>query len=157
MAVARSQAVSGRNIRRIDMSEPVRIPEVSAQEIEHLRMLSIFHYIVGGITALFSLFPVIHLAIGLAMVTGRLEHSDPEARLVGWFFVAFAAGFIVCGLTLAGYIAYAGRCLQQRRRHMLCLVVAALSCMIMPFGTVLGVFTLVTLTKPSVKALFAAR
>lgn len=139
------------------MSEPVSIPEVSAQEIEHLRMLSIFHYIVGGITALFSLFPVIHLVIGLAMVTGRLEHSDPEARLVGWLFVAFAAGFIVCGLTLAGYIAYAGRCLQQRRRYMLCLVVAALSCMMMPFGTVLGVFTLVTLTKPSVKALFAAR
>ncbi len=157
MAVARSQAVSGRDIRRIDMSEPVSIPEVSAQEIEHLRMLSIFHYIVGGITALFSLFPVIHLVIGLAMVTGRLENSDPEARLVGWLFVAFAAGFIVCGLALAGYIAYAGRCLQQRRRYMLCLVVAALSCMMMPFGTVLGVFTLVTLTKPSVKALFAAR
>ena len=38
---------------------------------------------------------------------------------------------------------------------MLCLVVGALECMMMPFGTVLGVFTLIALTKPSVKALFA--
>ncbi len=139
------------------MNESIRVAEASAQEIEQLRMLSIFHYVVAGITALFSLFPVIHLVIGLAMVTGRMEGSDPDARIFGWVFVAFAVVFIVCGLTLAGYIAYAGRCLQQRRRHMLCMVVAALSCMMMPFGTVLGVFTLVMLTKPSVKALFQVR
>jgi uncharacterized membrane protein len=131
--------------------------ETTAQEFEHLRMLSIFHYIVGGITALFSLIPVIHLMIGVAMVTGRMEGTDPEARFFGWFFVVLAAVLIVSGLTLAGFIVYAGRCLQQRRRHMLCMVVAALSCMMMPFGTVLGVFTLVTITKPSVKALFATR
>lgn len=131
--------------------------DAPAQELEHLRMLSIFHYIVGGITALFSLIPVIHLVIGLALVTGRMEGTDPEARMFGWLFVVFAGMFIACGLTLAGYIVYAGRCLQQRRRHLLCMVVAALSCMMMPFGTVLGVFTLVTLTKPSVKALFAPR
>jgi hypothetical protein len=137
------------------MNAPIAVSEASAQELEHLRMLSIFHYVVGGITALFSLFPVIHLVIGLAMVTGRMEGADPEARLFGWVFVVFAGVFIACGMTLAGFIVYAGRCLRQRRRHMLCMVVAALSCMMMPFGTVLGVFTLVTLTKPSVKALFA--
>lgn len=139
------------------MSEPVTASATSAQELEHLRMLSIFHYIVGGITALFSLFPVIHLVIGLAMVTGRLEGADPEARFFGWIFVIFAGIVIACGMTLAGFIVYAGRCLQQQRRHMLCMVVAALSCMMIPFGTVLGVFTLVTLTKPSVKALFDSR
>jgi hypothetical protein len=137
------------------MNASTTASDTSAQELEHLRMLSIFHYIVGGITALFSLIPVIHLVIGLALVTGRMEGTDPEARMFGWLFVVFAGMFIACGLTLAGYIVYAGRCLQQRRRHLLCMVVAALSCMMMPFGTVLGVFTLVTLTKPSVKALFA--
>jgi hypothetical protein len=131
--------------------------ETTAEDLEHLRILSIFHYVIGGITALFSLIPVIHLALGLALATGRLEGTDPEARIFGWFIVGFAAVVIACGLTLAGFIAYAGRCLQQRRRHMLCMVVAALSCMMMPFGTVLGVFTLITITKPSVKALFTAR
>lgn len=131
--------------------------ETAAQDLEHLRMLSIFHYVIGGITAVFSLIPVIHLVLGLALATGRLEGTDPEARIFGLFFAAFAIVVIACGLTLAGFIVYAGRCLQQRRRHMLCMIVAGLSCMMMPFGTILGVFTLVTITKPSVKALFAAR
>ena len=137
------------------MHAPALATDPAAQDLEHLRLLSIFHYIVAAMTGLFSLFPVIHLVIGIAMISGRIDAPDPDARLAGWFFVAFASVFIACGMTLAGFIAYAGRCLRRRRRHTLCLVVAGLACMIMPFGTVLGVFTLVTLTKPQVKALFA--
>jgi hypothetical protein len=33
---------------------------------------------------------------------------------------------------------------------------AAIACMLMPFGTVLGVFTIIVLMRPSVKELFAA-
>jgi hypothetical protein len=32
---------------------------------------------------------------------------------------------------------------------------AAISCIFMPFGTVLGVFTIIVLLRPSVKELFA--
>lgn len=131
--------------------------DTTAQDLEHLRMLSIFHYIVAAITAVFSLLPVIHLAVGIAMVTGKLEPQDAGAAMAGWFFIGFASLFIACGLTFAGFIAYAGRCLRQRRRHTLCLIVAGLECMMMPFGTVLGVFTLIALTKPQVRALFADR
>ncbi|QNR98221.1 hypothetical protein ICJ04_04725 [Stenotrophomonas sp. 169] len=133
---------------------------LSAQDADHLRLLSIFHYIVAGITALCSLIPVIHLVMGLAIVTGKLpmesqQGNEPfDPRLFGWFFVAFAGTFIVGGLTLAGFIAYAGRCLAQRRRHLLCMVVAGIACCFMPFGTVLGVFTLIVLLRPSVKAAF---
>lgn len=135
---------------------------LSAQDADHLRLLSIFHYVVAGITALFSLFPLIHLVMGLAMVTGHLpmeseQGNEPfDPRLFGWFFVAFAGAFIAAGLTLAGFMAYAGRCLVQRRRHVLCMVVAGISCCFMPFGTVLGVFTLIVLLRPSVKAAFGA-
>jgi len=133
---------------------------LGAQDADHLRLLSIFHYVVAGITALFSLFPLIHLVMGLAIVTGHLpmeseQGNDPfDPRLFGWFFVAFAGAFIASGLTLAGFMAYAGRCLAQRRRHVLCMVVAGISCCFMPFGTVLGVFTLIVLVRPSVKAAF---
>ncbi len=131
--------------------------DTTAQYLEHLRILSLFHYIVATITALFSLFPLIHLVVGIAMVTGRLEPEDPGAAIAGWFFIAFAGLFIACGLTFAGFIAYAGRCLHQRRRHTLCLIIAGVECMMMPFGTVLGVFTLIALTKPPIRALFADR
>lgn len=31
------------------------------KDLEHLRLLSIFHYVVGGLIALFACFPIIHL------------------------------------------------------------------------------------------------
>ncbi len=144
------------------VNAPVPPPALNEDDASQLRLLSIFHYVVAAITGLFSLFPVLHLVMGLAMVTGKLpmdaNASGTEAispQLFGWVFVVFAGVFIVCGLTLAGFMAYAGRCLAQRRRHTLCLVVAAISCMMMPIGTVLGVFTLIVLMRPSVKAAFA--
>ncbi|GAB3103904.1 hypothetical protein [Lysobacter terrae] len=133
---------------------------ISPQDRQHLDLLGIFHYVVAGLGALFSLFPVIHLVIGLAMVTGHMNDlhakpGEPDPALFGWFFVAFAGVFIACGLTFSALLAYAGRCLRQRRRYTFCLVMAAISCAFMPFGTVLGIFTLIVLTKPAVKPSFA--
>lgn len=127
---------------------------------QHLDLLGIFHYIVAGITALFSLFPVIHLVVGLALVTGRFDDTQaepgaPDAALFGWFFVVFAAFVIVCGLTLAIVMALTGRYLRRSHHHTFCLVVAAIECIFMPFGTVLGVFTILVLSRASVKRLFA--
>jgi len=126
------------------------------QDAEHLKLLSIFHYVVAGLAALFSLFPVFHLVIGLAMVSGTLEgtDTDPPAQMVGWFFVLFAATFILCGLAFAVAVFVAGRALANRTRYMYCLVMAGIECIFMPFGTVLGVFTILVLMRDSVKRLF---
>ena len=131
----------------------------SNDDSEHLRLLSLFHYIVAGVAALFALFPVIHLVVGVALVTGTLWGEDAAktdlfAGLVGWFFVLFAVAWIVCGLSFAVCLAFAGRFLEQRRRYKYCLVLAGLACMFMPFGTVLGVLTILVLVRPSVKASF---
>ena len=128
------------------------------QDDEHLRLLSIFHYVVAGLAGLFSLFPVIHLALGIAMVSGALKDpKDPfPLVLMGWFFIAFASVFILCGLSFAICLFLAGRFLGQRRRYLFCLVMAGLACMFMPFGTVLGVFTILVLSKESVQEQFRA-
>ena len=127
-----------------------------SQDQQHLDLLGIFHYVVAGISALFSLIPVIHLAMGLAMVTGHFPHTpgEPDPAMFGWIFVAIGAALILFGLAFSALLAYAGRCLRQRRRYTFCLVMAAISCAFMPFGTVLGIFTLVVLTRPSAKSLF---
>ncbi|MBB5864075.1 hypothetical protein [Xanthomonas sp. 3058] len=146
----------------MDASPLATTAAASAEDMQQLKLLSIFHYVLAGITALFSLFPLVHLFLGIAMVTGHMPTqasgsgtSQMDERLFGWFFVVFAGVFIVCGMTLAGFMVYAGRCIAQRRRHLLCLIVAGISCSFMPFGTVVGVFTLVVLLRPQVKALFA--
>jgi len=131
------------------------------QDEEHLRLLSIFHYVVGGITALCACFPLIHLVIGLALVFAPETRSSPEHspvpdRLVGLFFTLFAAALIILGWAFAIATAYAGRCLARREHYTFCLVVAAVSCLNTPIGTVLGVFTIIVLMRPSVKEMFAA-
>jgi hypothetical protein len=55
---------------------------------------------------------------------------------------------------LAAAVFMAAWCLKNRRRYIFCLVVAGFECFFAPFGTVLGVFTILVLSRPSVKALF---
>jgi hypothetical protein len=61
---------------------------------------------------------------------------------------------VLFGWTLAALLVAAGRSIARRKRHLFCLIVAGMACLMMPFGTVLGVFTLITLNRPSVKAKF---
>ena len=123
---------------------------------DQLRLLSIFHYVVAGIAALFSLFPVIHIVMDAMIVSGRFDNAagPPGNDMVGWLFIALGLMFLVAGLAFSVCIALAGRFISQRRSYMFCLVIAAVQCAFVPFGTVLGVFTIVALQKPSVRQLF---
>ena len=127
------------------------------QDAEHLRLLSIFHYIVGGLLAFFACIPIFHLVLGLLLVLkpqlfGPGNNHPPQ--FIGWIFVIFAGVFMVLGWTLALMMLWSGRCLSRRRHYSFCFVLACLGCLFMPFGTVLGVFTIIVLVRPAVKALF---
>ncbi len=127
------------------------------QDLEHLRLLSIFHYIVGALAALFSCLPFIHLAIGVAIVNGAMgsgagQQSPPT--FVGWILIAVAAVLIFIGWSIALAILVAGRFLARRTHLTYCFVVGGIECLFMPFGTVLGIFTIILLMRPTVKPLF---
>ena len=112
---------------------------------------------VGGLTALFACIPLFHLTMGLGMLTGGFGPMPDEAfpfRLFGLMFVLIPAVIILIGWALAGSIVAAGYYLQKRQKHTFYLVVAGMECIFMPFGTVLGVLTIVLLVQPSVRALF---
>lgn len=131
-----------------------------SQDGEHLRLLSIFHYVVGGIMALMACFPLIHIAIGIvfllnpALLTQNHQQPPFPAEVFGPLFVAVGGAIVVAGWTLAALVLTAGRFLNKRKHHTFCLVVAGVSCVFFPFGTALGVFSLIVLLRPSVKELF---
>jgi ABC-type Fe3+ transport system permease subunit len=133
-------------------------PPASSQDLEHLKLLALFHYILAGITALFSCFPIFHIVIGILIATGSMgetkSQNGPSPQAFGVIFAAFGCAVVAAGWTLATLMFAGGRNIAKRRRHTFCLVVAGLSCLMMPLGTVLGVFTLVVLMRPQVKALF---
>lgn len=125
------------------------------EDEKNLDLLALFHYVLGGLTALCACFPLIHVAVGLALVFGNLDGPNPPPAFFGWFFVAIGGFCVLAGWALAVAMAVAGAKLKRRTARTYCLVVGALECMLMPLGTVLGVFTLLVLTKEPVKALFA--
>jgi hypothetical protein len=125
---------------------------------QHLRLLSIFHYVVGGLTGLFACFPLIHVALGLAMIFAPQSFSnrpaDQPPAFFGWFFTCFGGGMFVVGISVAVCIVLAGRFIAQRRRYWFIFALACVQCAFFPFGTALGVFTVIVLSRPAVKALF---
>src|SRR6266545_803059 len=123
------------------------------EDLEHLRLLSIFHYVLAALIGLVSLIPSVHLFIGLAMANRWMDFGDeaPPA-FVGWLLSCFAGCFILVGLTYAVCLLVAGRSLARHRNWIYCMVIAGISCTVMPVGTVLGIFTMIVLNRPSVRA-----
>jgi hypothetical protein len=125
-------------------------------DIQHLRYLTIAHYIGAAMTALFACFPLIYLSAGLTFLLNlpTTEGSDPfPVQLFGVMF-ALIGGMAVLWWAFAALIFVAGRSLAARKRYTFCFVIAALCCASFPLGTVLGVFTILVLTRPTVKAMF---
>ena len=131
---------------------------LTTQDEEQLRLLAIFHNVVAGLGVLFSLFPVVHIAMGVMMLTGKLDTDkagEGPPAFLGWFFIVFPVVWIVVGLTVSTCVFLAGRYLRRRQRYLFCLVVAGVMCAFAPFGTVLGVFTILVLQRQTVKDEFS--
>ena len=128
-----------------------------SKDEEHLKLLSIFHYVVGGLIGLMACIPIIHLLIGLGLMAAWSSSIDGDGgppAIVGGILALVALLLIGLGWTVAGCVLAAGTNLRRHRRRTFCMVVASVLCLWMPFGTALGVFTLVVLSRPSVKELF---
>jgi hypothetical protein len=123
------------------------------QDQEHLKLLSIFHFVLAGLCGMLTLIPLAQLLLGLGLATGSLD-KEPVAQVMGCFFVAIAGTGLLLGVGLAVCLVLAGRAMLERKHYTFCLVMACISCMFMPFGTALGVFSLLVLLRPSVKTLF---
>ena len=102
--------------------------------------------------------------MGLAFIgVGAFIASSPQIAQTNnppppWFGAIFAGIGALVFVSVEGMAALSfltGRFLSKRQHRTFCVVISALNCMSLPFGTALGVFTLVVLQRPSVKALFA--
>lgn len=126
------------------------------EDERHLQLLSIFHYVFGGIVAVCALFPIVHFIIGLFLILAPDPDSADadEAMMVGWLFLGISSFIILSGWILASLIIFAGRSITRRKRYYFCLVIAGIECVLMPVGTALGAFTIIVLVRESVKDLF---
>jgi len=127
---------------------------------EHLQLLAIFHYVVAGLAALFSLFPLLYTTVGAIFIFaarhGTAKHGeDLPPEFLGWIFAALGSLLFLMGIAMAICILIAGRSLALRKRYSFALVMSCIECLFIPFGTILGVFTIVVLSRESVRTLFS--
>ena len=123
---------------------------------KQLDLLGLFHFILGGLTALFACLPLIHVGVGAALLLGTFDSGEAAPRFVGWIFVLMGSLFVLGGWALAAAMIAAGRMLRRRKSRTACQVIAALECLLMPLGTLLGVFTLMALSQDRAQELFDA-
>jgi len=146
--------------RRIRSTAAVQVPgpppyPQTIQDAEHLRLLSVFHYVLAGLNVLFGFFPSIYIFMGSMIISGKFGSStlakpDPN----GWIFIIMGVlmSLLIWGMAVAFFLT--GRWLGARRNWTFCFVIACISCAGFPLGTALGVFTIMVLVRPSVKGLF---
>ena len=124
---------------------------------EHLRLLRIGYFVAAGADTLFALFPLIYVVIGIVMAVslpGSRRPGEPGPAMVG-FFLVFIGLLISLFLGAQAVLKFlTARALERRRSRTLCMITGGLSCLQLPWGAMLGIFTFMLLSRPSVRELF---
>lgn len=134
------------------------VPASGRQQIiddEHIKLLAIFHFVIAGLALLGIAFLIAHYCLMRMMFSNpdfwKVQNNAPPLpkdffKVFIWFYLFFG-----CILGVAGLLnLLSGLFLRRKKYRIFSMVVAGLNCLQIPFGTVLGVFTIVVLTRNSV-------
>jgi hypothetical protein len=130
----------------------------SNEDREHLKILSICHYVFAGLCVFPFLYGAVYLFIGVVfgavLSAAPRGPNEPPPELFGGIF--FLIGLMISGIALAVAIGaiISGRKMSKLNGRMFSFVFACAICLFVPIGTILGVFTLIVLSRDSVKRLF---
>ena len=127
------------------------------RDVEHVRLLGMLYCVSAGITSFFGLFPLFYVLMGGMMTMVPANEMGPQAaafQSMGAMFATIGLFAFLFAQALAALKAIAGYSLLKRRNRLFCLVVGGISCLGIPYSTILGVFTFVVLLRDSVRELF---
>lgn len=148
-----------------------------AEDTEHLSALSIGHFILAGVALLGAVPTLIYGFAGaslmeefggdLSMAMGDLPGqagtdafgASPDAMLqdVGTLVNTLIATAVLVAVVSAIHLFVVGWQIRKRKWWTFCYLTGWGECLMFPFGTILGIFTIIVLSRPSVKQLFGIR
>jgi hypothetical protein len=129
------------------------------RDIEHIKLLSVFHFVFAGLALLGIGFLFLHYFMmhtifsNPATWKGQSNAAAPPQVFLDvfvWFYVFVGAIIVIAGVTNV----LSGLFLLRRKHRMFSVVVGGLNCLQIPFGTALGVFTILVLSRDSVQELY---
>lgn len=154
---------------------PAIAPEMEEQIIarERLRLLALGYYIKGAIGAVFVSFLLFHFVffLGFSFIPESAWNPAPKPATAAEslsvtpspsprpanqgppvvmfrIFAAIVGVIILLGWTFGALTIYAGRCIQKRNHRVFIFVMAGLNCVLIPWGTLLGIATFILLQTP---------
>jgi len=130
-------------------------------DLDHLRMLAIFHFVIAGLAILGLGFLAVHYAIMQTVMTdpAMWKNQKGGGPPPEQFFAVFKWLYVIMGaLLVAGGVAnlLSGLFLRKQTNRVFSLIVAGMDCLQFPFGTALGVFTFIVLLRDSVRGIYEA-
>jgi hypothetical protein len=141
-----------------DVPQSTPLPHRDSSEnsdLEHLRALSLFHYVLAVMTFLVSGLFVVYLVVG-SLAMSELTATE-RAHLPQGFSTGFNKSGVIMltiGWCLAALNAISGWCLARKRFRGVSLFTAFCNCLWPPVGTCLGVVTIIVLLRESVVQLY---
>ena len=130
----------------------------SNTDIKYLKLLSIFHYVVGGILIFFSLAQLIQGIFFINLIVPSTIESSGESfppDAFKYYVTVLSVIMSIFGGAIAIATILSGRFLKLYKRYWFSFVTACFLFLFTPFGTILGVFTLIVLCRQSVKELYS--
>jgi uncharacterized membrane protein YjgN (DUF898 family) len=128
---------------------------------EHdLKLLSIGYFVQGGVVTFAVLLILCYAGVmGIVLFSAiqKSAQSGSGDQLPGWFLPVIGAvvvAALLMTLAMGFLLIYAGVALRRHKHRTFLMVMAALSCMSIPYGALLGIFTFIVLQRPSAKVLF---
>jgi hypothetical protein len=110
-------------------------------------------------TGFFACFGLLQTFMGFFIGT-MIKHAPhtpakgAPPEFVGWLFGAVGISITLLFGTFAALKLRVARCLRLRTSPGFCKAVAIVSCLEIPYGTVLGVLSFIALSRPSVRSEF---
>jgi len=128
---------------------------------DHLTLLSVFHFVAAGLSILGILFLFAHYSIFRTVISNpqmwQNQRQGPGPAefvnifsMLRWVYLVFGIWFLASGVLNV----ISGIFIRARTHRMFSAVVSALNCVHIPFGTALGVFTIIVLMRDSVREVY---
>jgi len=141
-------------------------PAASDKDKDHVLLLSIFHFVMVGLGAVGLIFLLFHYMMMSTVFANphiweNMKDKDGNPVPMPFdptqFFAAFRWFYLLIGMW--GVVSMivnliAGFRLRQWRSRTFLLFVAGFNCINFPFGTLLGIFTIMVLTRDSMRGRF---
>lgn len=125
-------------------------------DAEHLKLLAVFHFVLAGFAVVGLGFLFMHWFFMSSIFDNPAMWQNPKGApppppkeffaIFRWFYTVMGVFIVASGLSCL----ISGLCILRRRARTFSIVVGGITCFVFPFGTALGVFTLIVLLRDSV-------